>query len=203
MGEQTWSVEFEDGVHMIHLSHGYWSGARQIMVDGQIHHKGRGSVLVWGLGSRDVIRIGHHTCTVRVKPNLRNNSYDYSLEVDGQLQSDGGNSGAVSPRSARFRGGLLIALALLEIAQYGKAHPWDYAWIVSGLCLLFLGGAWGFFASGVALSAVGVYVAVLYPSPGSRWVLVVLGALLSAFGLYHISVFKRLHRPGKHDDPKR
>jgi hypothetical protein len=89
MGRCTWSAELSDGVHTIELDHGYWSGKRRIKVDGKLVHEGGGWIKVWAFGSRDIISIGNHTCTVLVKPNFRTNNYDYELLVDGVRFEEG------------------------------------------------------------------------------------------------------------------
>lgn len=84
MGMEIWRVVLDDRVYTIELKHGFWSGRRRIKVNGNLVHLGTGGVKVWLAGSRDVIRIGEHTCEVLVVLNFRTNRYGYALLVDGE-----------------------------------------------------------------------------------------------------------------------
>jgi len=81
MPKITWTFELEDGQHTAELDHGYFSGKRIILLDGEIvEHTRRLRHLLFDSGSNHVFQINDHSCQISIL--VRGIEPYYYLAVD-------------------------------------------------------------------------------------------------------------------------
>jgi hypothetical protein len=119
MTKKVWTVNLEDGKHLVELEHGYFSGKKVIYVDSinvVLQHESVRSFL--DSDSDHPIKIGDHDGILHIRTNGLNFSFD--LSVDGYSISTG------------------------KQVPLSKPLPW-WGWFFVGLCVLVplisLGGA--------------------------------------------------------------
>jgi hypothetical protein len=77
---RVWETKIDDQEHVIELSHGYWSGRREIRVDGSIVYQGR---RLFDVGSGHTFGVHGHECTLRIAYGLL--GFRYGLRIDEQV----------------------------------------------------------------------------------------------------------------------
>ncbi len=82
---RTWTLELNDGRHVVEIEHGHWSGYRTIMVDGEQIDKSR------NFASPDDhyhFDVSGHPCILRVRPGilgiLFGIGFVFELTLDGK-----------------------------------------------------------------------------------------------------------------------
>ncbi|MBA7600551.1 hypothetical protein ES703_07607 [subsurface metagenome] len=84
MPKKVWSFELAGGHHTVELNHGYWSGKREITVDGILVER---SAKLEDTGSVHDFEVSGVPCVLHIKANwlwlgLR---FDYKLYIRGEL----------------------------------------------------------------------------------------------------------------------
>jgi hypothetical protein len=79
MAQRTWEVDVQGIHHTVNLKHGYWSGRREIFLDGQPLVKDRHLI---DKGSQHPFSIDGRSCELGITTN--GITYDYYLLLDGQ-----------------------------------------------------------------------------------------------------------------------
>jgi hypothetical protein len=99
MTQKTWQFELEDGKHNVELDHGFFSGKRNIRVDGntiltssELRH------LVLDTGGMYEFNINSHPCAVIIRTNGL--SFSYDLAVDGRSTTTGQPIDPIKPLPA-------------------------------------------------------------------------------------------------------
>lgn len=77
--KRIWKPEIEGKEHVIELTHGYWSGKREIRVDGNLVHRGYRPI-DWG--SQHQFELGRYDCTLRITYGF---GFRYGLRVDNRI----------------------------------------------------------------------------------------------------------------------
>ena len=80
MAKKVWTFKLEDGNHVVELEHGYWSGKRDIIVDGVPLES---SSKIWDTGSVHHFKVSGVPCVLRIKGGVI--SFKYDLYVDEKL----------------------------------------------------------------------------------------------------------------------
>lgn len=80
MAERTWTIELNDGSHVVELRHSYWTGRREIRLDGRIVH--RGGNLLSNFGCTVELPVPGHEVAVLLRTN--GVTFAYDLVVDGR-----------------------------------------------------------------------------------------------------------------------
>ncbi len=75
-----WRFELEDGVHYVELDHGFWSGRREVFLDGHRIALVPRNLLDWG-GEHEFTVCGH-TCSAQVK-YFGGIEFTYRFSLDG------------------------------------------------------------------------------------------------------------------------
>ena len=84
MTQKIWQFELEDGKHKVELDHGFYSGKRNIRVDGNpILNSFKLRHLVFDTGGMYEFNINSHPCAVIIRLNDGMTSFSYDLAVDG------------------------------------------------------------------------------------------------------------------------
>ena len=79
MAKKVWSFKLADGNHTVELDHGYWSGKREIIVDGiPLESSGK----IWDTGSVHHFEVSSVPCVLHIKYKVFN--YEYRLYVNGK-----------------------------------------------------------------------------------------------------------------------
>lgn len=78
MAKRIWEINLEGKTHVVQIKHGYWSGKREIMVDGKLVVKGRG---INASGVSHIFNIDEYNCELHIATN--GFVYRYILFVDG------------------------------------------------------------------------------------------------------------------------
>ncbi len=84
MAKKIWNVNIEGINHTVELDHGYFSGKREITVDGKQLEK---SVKVVDSGSDHVFKLDGHTCAIHIRTN--GFTYNYDFSIDGKSVQTG------------------------------------------------------------------------------------------------------------------
>lgn len=79
MAKKVWIFDVEGQHHVVELEHGYWSGKRDIIIDGVPFES---SSKLWDTGSVHHFDISAVHCVLRIKMKLL--TYDYELYVGGE-----------------------------------------------------------------------------------------------------------------------
>ena len=66
--KRIWKAMIDNEEHVIELAHGYWSGKREIRVDGSLVYQGR---RLFDIGSRHTFDVHGHECTLRISSTGR------------------------------------------------------------------------------------------------------------------------------------
>jgi len=81
---RTWTLELEEGRHVVEVEHGHWSGFRTIKVDGEQIHKSRKFA-----NSEHHFEVSGHPCILRIRPGilgvLFGVGFSFELSLDGNL----------------------------------------------------------------------------------------------------------------------
>ena len=80
---RRWSIQLDDGPHVVELQHGFISGKRIISVDGQIVES-TGWMRKIDMGSQHTFHVRDHTCQLTIG-RLWELGIGYELRVDGHL----------------------------------------------------------------------------------------------------------------------
>lgn len=80
MSKKIWTFASKDGNHAVELDHGFWSGKREITIDGVPLES---SSKIWDTGSVHHFEVSGVPCVLQIKGNLL--SFKYNLYVDGKL----------------------------------------------------------------------------------------------------------------------
>ncbi|MFC1904714.1 hypothetical protein ACFLXT_03005 [Chloroflexota bacterium] len=80
MSKKEWSFELADGRHTVELDYGYWSGKREITIDGLPYESSRN---IWDTGSVHHFEISGVPCILHIKINGYKVSYIFY--VDGKI----------------------------------------------------------------------------------------------------------------------
>ena len=80
MARKVWRFKLADGQHTVELDHGYWSGKREITVDGVPLES---SSKIWDTGSVHHFEVSGTPCVLHIKGKAL--SFDYKLYVNGKL----------------------------------------------------------------------------------------------------------------------
>lgn len=80
MPKHTWEVDLDGNRHTVELIHGYWSGKREIRLDGQLLER---SKRFPDYGSRHPFSIGAHACELLIVTN--GITYEHVLVVDREI----------------------------------------------------------------------------------------------------------------------
>lgn len=88
MAKKNWNITLDNEEYSVKLEHGYLSGKRKILVNGNSINLGS-DVKPSGIdiGSRHVFRLGNHECMVEILTN--GIKFEYDLYVDGISLSTG------------------------------------------------------------------------------------------------------------------
>lgn len=79
MTKKSWTFELDNQEHTIQLEHSSLIGKRSIYLDGVLQEK---KTRFFDTGSRNIVQIGGHTCTVLIGTN-NGLTYNYDLLIDG------------------------------------------------------------------------------------------------------------------------
>jgi hypothetical protein len=84
LADKLWQFDLEDGSHTVRLVHGYFSGHRDIFVDGKLHEQTRYlRNLLFDSGSRHEFEVSGHRCVVCIIVGLRTlGFFKYHFFVD-------------------------------------------------------------------------------------------------------------------------
>lgn len=115
MTKKIWQVDLEDGKHEVEFDHGYFSGRRNLRVDGQtildiseIRH------FLFDTGGVHEFTIGSHPCAVIIRTN--GITFNYDLAVDGHSITTGQPVDSIQPLPTWFWvlviGGIYFCLCL-------------------------------------------------------------------------------------------
>ena len=80
MPKREWSFELADGRHTVELDYGYWSGKREIYIDGLPYESSRN---IWDTGSVHHFKISDVPCILHIK--ISGYKVSYRLYVDGKI----------------------------------------------------------------------------------------------------------------------
>ncbi len=127
MAKKTWTIQLEDGTHLIEFDKRWASGKRTIRVDSQIVLESKPAWI--DTGSDDEFRIGNHECAVHVRTNGFTGSYD--LSVDGHSVQTGRPVAKLQPMP-KWVWVFIVACVAVPVVTLGGAIP----------ALLGIGGAW-------------------------------------------------------------
>jgi len=99
MTKKTWQIKLEDGQHIIELDHGFFSGKRNIRVDGKtILDSSEFKHLVFDTGGVHEFNINSHPCAVVIRTNGITFNYDFA--VDGHSIASGKPIDSIKPLPA-------------------------------------------------------------------------------------------------------
>jgi len=85
MTKMIWTVDVEDGKHIVELEHGSFSGKRKILVDGKdIQLPKSQTYKLFDYGSKHNFHLSGHECAIKITTE-NGLSYFYELLVDGKL----------------------------------------------------------------------------------------------------------------------
>lgn len=79
MAKKVWTFEIEGQRHVVGLEHGYWSGKRDIIIDGVPFES---ASKIYDTGSVHHFNISGVPCVLRIKSKLL--TFDYELYVGGK-----------------------------------------------------------------------------------------------------------------------
>jgi Fas apoptotic inhibitory molecule (FAIM1) len=128
MPKKSWTIQLEDGNHLIDLDKRWASGKRVIRVDDRIVFE---SKLAWmNTGNDDEFRVGLHECVLHSRTNGFTASYD--LSVDGRSVHTGQPMTKLQSMP-KWVWIFIVACMVIPVVTLGGALP----------VLLGLGGAWG------------------------------------------------------------
>ena len=119
MARKIWTIDLEDGKHVIDLEHGYFSGQRKIIVDGKLLEATSKARHLFDMGSVHPIQINGHQCVIHIKTNGITFSYD--LSVDGY--SVGTGKPALPSALPSWAWIFIIACGIIPIISLGGAIP--------------------------------------------------------------------------------
>jgi hypothetical protein len=90
MARRRWTLKLDDGVHVVELEHGYWSGRRRLWLDGEPVLEAGPRVFDDG-GSQHTLTIGRHEVDIHIRTNGL--WFSYRLAVDGaRVEPDAGTA---------------------------------------------------------------------------------------------------------------
>lgn len=88
MTKKTWHFQLEDGFHTVELDYGYFSGKRQIRVDGEVAlQTGPHPFTSFSV---DRVNVGRHSATVVIRANFSGFNYIYDIALDDEPTLEGG-----------------------------------------------------------------------------------------------------------------
>jgi hypothetical protein len=118
MTKKTWQFELEDGKHQVELEHGFFSGKRNIQLDGKaIFESSEFQNLVFDTGGVHEFNVNSHPCAVIIRTNGLTFYYDFA--VDGRSITTGKSIDSIKPLPAwvwlLIVGGISIGLCIAAI----------------------------------------------------------------------------------------
>ena len=80
MAKKVWTFKLDDGNHVVQLEHGWFSGKREIIVDGVPLES---STKIWDTGSVHQFQVSGVPCVLRIKGGAF--TFKHELYVNGKL----------------------------------------------------------------------------------------------------------------------
>ncbi|HEX8175889.1 MAG TPA: hypothetical protein VF543_12285 [Pyrinomonadaceae bacterium] len=135
MAKKAWTIELEDGKHLVELSHKYLSGEKEIRLDGRpLLFRDINSPVDFG-GDYPFF-IGEHRCAVHIRTNGL--TFRYDLSIDGHSAKTGESVDTTEVARHRHFGRVFISVwALVGGALF---ILFGNGWQVSGIPLRYVGG---------------------------------------------------------------
>jgi len=121
MAKAVWTIALEDGTHTVELEHSYFSGKRNIRVDGRpLELPAKTASSIVDFGRDQPFKIGNHDCVVHIRTNGLTFSYD--LSVDGRSVSTGERVSVAGPVPS-WAWAFVVACGIIPIISLGGILP--------------------------------------------------------------------------------
>lgn len=112
MGNKIWRFELDHWEHVFQIEHGFLSGVKSILLDGERVEKDK----------ENNFRIRDHTCKIDIRDSLF--SSEYNLLIDGRLVGEGKEVKAPSSKSIPGWAWLfVVACGVIPIVSLGGCVP--------------------------------------------------------------------------------